>query len=303
LFGCKLRHFGICAAKSGLEVYWPTMFWLRLWWLQEIMRDGAMLTLFSKFLQRDGAAVTSRVADGVRIYAIGDIHGRLDLLEQLLARIEQDQSANRTAHAVQLIFLGDYVDRGMQSAEVIERLMLLQSAPATIAMLAPVFLRGNHEDVLLRVAQGAADEDMLGGWLGYGGRETLASYGVSSRLLYGDDLDAITTVAAQVVPDSHRQFMASLSMRHESGDYLFVHAGVHPGRALDDQRDHDLLWIREPFLSSRTDFGKIVVHGHSISMDVQIKPNRIGIDTGAYATNRLTALVLEGNTRRLLATA
>jgi serine/threonine protein phosphatase 1 len=263
------------------------------------MRDGAMLKIFSRFMQREPAAFASRIADNTRLYAIGDIHGRLDLLEQILARIEQDEACNPTSANSRLVFLGDYVDRGLQSAEVIERLMLLQSG---IPEKAPVFLRGNHEDVLLRVAQGIADPEMLASWLGYGGRETLASYGVSSRLLYGDDIDAVTAAAQQVVPVAHQTFLGGLDLSYDSGDYMFVHAGIHPGRALDDQREHDLLWIREPFLSSREDFGKIIVHGHSITTTVDIKPNRIGIDTGAYATNKLTALVLEANTRRLLAT-
>jgi serine/threonine protein phosphatase 1 len=258
-----------------------------------------MLNIFSRFLQREPAAFTSRAADDVRIYAIGDIHGRLDLLEQLLARIEQDEAVNPTPAISQLVFLGDYVDRGLQSCEVIDRLMMLQTQNQKNV---PVFLRGNHEDVLLHVAQGTADPEMLISWLGYGGRETLASYGVSSRLLYGDDIDAVTAAARKVVPDAHLAFLSNLDLSYDSGDYMFVHAGVHPARALTDQREHDLLWIREPFLSSREDFGKIIVHGHSITTTVDIKPNRIGIDTGAYATNKLTALVLEATTRRLLAT-
>jgi serine/threonine protein phosphatase 1 len=259
-----------------------------------------MSKFFSRFFKKEETETTSTVAGNLRIYAIGDIHGRLDLLEQLLARIDQDQVDYRTAAEIQLIFLGDYVDRGMQSAEVIERLMVLKNESGSAR--SPVFLRGNHEDVLMHVSQGRADTEMLLSWLGYGGRETLASYGVSSRLLYGDDTDAIVAAARKAIPQTHLAFLASLPLHHENGDYIFVHAGIHPGRPLDQQRDQDLLWIREPFLSSRVDYGQIIVHGHSISTEVEIRPNRIGIDTGAYATNRLTSLVLESNSRRLLAT-
>lgn len=256
-----------------------------------------MKKLISRLLSRKAPDIKAHVADGARIYAIGDIHGRLDLLEQMLVLIEHDQAANQTNATSSIILLGDYVDRGLQSAEVIDRIMALRQEMTTLTCL-----RGNHEDVLLQVAMGAADENMLASWLSYGGRETLASYGVSSRLLYSDDMAALADIARQVIPDTHRQFLHSLPLQVINGDYLFVHAGIHPARPVDQQRDHDLLWIREPFLSWKEDFGKVVVHGHSISVDVEIRSNRIGIDTGAYATGKLTAVVLEQNQQRFLAT-
>ncbi len=256
-----------------------------------------MKRLFSRLLNRKGPDSKASVADGARIYAVGDVHGRLDLLEQMLALIAQDQQTTPTQSTAQLIFLGDYVDRGMQSSDVIDRLLLLREEMPDL-----ICLRGNHEDVLLQVTDGTADEDMLAGWLSYGGRETLASYGVPSRLLYADDMAEIAEVAQKAVPQAHQHFLRSLPLMHDSGDYLFVHAGVHPARALDAQRDHDLLWIREPFLSWPDDFGKTIVHGHSISPTVEVRANRIGIDTGAYATGKLTAIVLEQNSRRFLST-
>ncbi len=256
-----------------------------------------MKKLIAKLLNRKAPDIRAKVAEGSRIYAVGDIHGRLDLLEQMLALIEQDQATQATTATSQIVLLGDYVDRGLQSAEVIERIMQLREEMPSLTCL-----RGNHEDILLQIAMGAADEDMLASWLGYGGRETLASYGVSSRLLYSDDFAALADIARQVVPASHLQFLHSLPLHCTSGDYLFVHAGVHPARPIDQQRDHDLLWIREPFLSWKEDFGKIVIHGHSISVDVELRRNRIGIDTGAYATGKLTAVVLEQNRQRFLST-
>jgi serine/threonine protein phosphatase 1 len=257
-----------------------------------------MKRFLSRWLQPKPAEPVARTAEATRIYAIGDIHGRLDLFEQILALIEQDMAVNATSAAMQLVLLGDYVDRGLQSSEVVDRILALRNDMPNLTCL-----KGNHEDVLLQVAMGVADEDMIASWLGYGGRETLASYGISSRILYSDDIATIADLARQVIPDSHREFLRHLPLYHENGDYFFVHAGVHPARTLTAQRDHDLMWIREPFLSWKEDFGKTVVHGHSISTNVETRTNRIGIDTGAYATGKLTAIILEENTRRFLETA
>jgi serine/threonine protein phosphatase 1 len=256
-----------------------------------------MKHLLSRFLNRKVPEPRAQTDAGKRVYAVGDIHGRLDLLEQMLSLIEQDQSAHPTDMPAHLVLLGDYVDRGLQSSDVIDRILLLREELPHLTCL-----RGNHEDILLQIAEGSADDDMLTSWLSYGGRETLASYGVSSRILYGDDIATIADLARQVVPATHKNFLRTLPLSHSDGDYLFVHAGVHPARDIDAQRDHDLMWIREPFLSWKEDFGKTVVHGHSISTNVEVRPNRIGIDTGAYATGKLTAVVLEHNSRRFLET-
>lgn len=236
------------------------------------------------------------VPRGTRIYAVGDIHGRLDLLDALLDRIQYD-AEDAPSLLKSLVFLGDYIDRGPESARVIER--LIHGLPP---MFSAVCLRGNHEDVMLRFLE---DVRAAPGWLTYGGRATLVSYGVDApppdasqtRLMMAQrDLN-------QALPDHHRAFLSGLRCHVSFGDYYFVHAGVRPGVPLDRQRDTDRLWIRQEFLNSRADLGKVIVHGHTVAAEPESYPNRIGIDTGAYATNRLTALVLEGTERRFLCTA
>jgi serine/threonine protein phosphatase 1 len=233
------------------------------------------------------------VPDGRRIYAIGDIHGRLDLLDALLDMIDADDRARRPA-ASELIFLGDLVDRGPESAGVVERLM-------TLAGTRPVrFLMGNHEEVFLRALEG--DPKALRFLIRIGGRETLLSYGVSESDYRGLDYEELLALAQSKVPAAHRAFLSSFEKWIEVGDYLFVHAGLRPGVAVEDQSTSDLCWIREDFLSHRDSFGKMVVHGHSISEDIDERPNRIGIDTGAFASGRLTAIGLEGGERWYLST-
>ncbi len=232
---------------------------------------------------------------GTRIYAVGDIHGRLDLLDSLLDQIQRD--ADDAPNLLKsLVFLGDYIDRGPDSARVIER--LIHGLPP---MFSTVCLRGNHEDVMLRFL---GDLRAAPGWLTYGGRATLVSYGVDAPS--PDASQARLAVAQQdlnhALPDHHRAFLTGLRSCASFGDYHFVHAGVRPGVPLDRQRDMDRLWIRHEFLNSREDLGKVIVHGHTVATEPESYPNRIGIDTGAYATNRLTALVLEGTERRFLCT-
>jgi serine/threonine protein phosphatase 1 len=249
--------------------------------------------MLSRLLSRLSGSASGPTVGPRPVIAIGDIHGRLDLLTSLLLRLERELKAG-----AQLLFLGDYIDRGPASAGVIDRLIALaQERPDT------VFLRGNHEQVLIDLLEPTPDPRLLDGWLTYGGRETLASYGVGSRLVYSDDSAALQDAVQTKVPYAHRQFLARTAMRHEAGDYLFVHAGVDPYRPLDDQRDKDLLWIREPFLSYDQAIGPMVVHGHSISKAVEERAHRIGIDTGAYATGKLTALVLDGQQRRIVQTS
>jgi serine/threonine protein phosphatase 1 len=210
------------------------------------------------------------------------------LYDQILKDTQRGPAGGR-----HVICLGDYIDRGPSSREVLEFLMQSRKDwPAT-------HLLGNHEAMLLRFL-----EDVSVGmeWLAYGGLATLMSYGVN---LKGEGSDEQKLLMAQRalnenLPSSHREFLRSLPTRTTSGDYLFVHAGVRPGVPLDEQSDRDLIWIREEFLASKDFHGKIVVHGHSYKTEPEVLPNRIGIDTGAYATGRLTCLVLEGHSVRFL---
>lgn len=239
---------------------------------------------------------SSRVPPGHRLYAIGDIHGRADLLAALLSAIATDAREGAAA-ACGIVYLGDYVDRGPQSAAVID--LVLDAAPKGFAL---VTLMGNHEEMMRRFLAG---EVALGRtWMMNGGGATLESYGVEAPGWFDDDADfghARAALAAHL-PPRHRDFLDRLKLTHEAGDYLFVHAGVRPGVALAEQQPEDLLWIRDEFLDSGETFEKRIVHGHSIAAQPVIQRNRIGIDTGAYASGTLTALVLEGAEWRLLQT-
>jgi len=236
-----------------------------------------------------------RTPDGHRLYAIGDIHGRVDLLDALHAMIVADAAAGAARQGT-IVYLGDYIDRGDHSRAVIER--LLGPAPGGLAR---IFLKGNHEEMMLRffddIAVGAA-------WLEYGGAATLLSYGgrLEGSIGVESTLIAVQAELARLVPAAHRRFLERLALFHRAGDYLFVHAGIRPGVPLDQQSPDDLLWIRGAFLNSRADHGMVVVHGHSIDPEIEMRANRIGIDTGAYATGVLSCLVLDGADRRLLQT-
>lgn len=234
-----------------------------------------------------------QVPEGVRVYAVGDIHGRLDLLDALLARIDEDDAA-RPAVRTELIFLGDLVDRGPDSAGVVERLMGLKETGRVR------YLMGNHEEVFLRAVGG--DSRALRFLLRIGGRETLLSYGISAQEYRDLDYDELMPVLQARVPAAHVAFLSAFENWIEMGDYLFVHAGLRPGIALEEQQASDLCWIRDDFLKHRDSFGRMVVHGHSITEDIDIRANRIGIDTGAFATGRLTAIGLEGGERWFLST-
>jgi serine/threonine protein phosphatase 1 len=233
-------------------------------------------------------------ARGWRAYVVGDIHGRLDLLESLLDKIH-DQIADRPARKILIVFVGDLIDRGPNSAQVVERLRTYTHPRAR-----PVFLLGNHEEVLLRILRG--ESDLITKWRAFGGSECLASYGVDSSKLTGmSDEDALQVIRG-AIPKAHVEFLESFDDSCRFGDYLFVHAGIRPGVEIDQQRQSDLRWIREPFLFDETDHGFVVVHGHTIRPEVEIRPNRIGIDTGAYRTGVLTALAIEGSDSWLLDT-
>jgi serine/threonine protein phosphatase 1 len=221
---------------------------------------------------------------GVRIYAVGDIHGRLDLLDELLARIGDDRSSRPAIRSVS-VFLGDYIDRGPSSRETIDRLIEYAGANESI------FLKGNHEQIAISCLR---DRGLFERWMRLGGLETLASYGITP----GASSDARQIVRLQAafhdaLPPSHFRFLRDLQNSFACGDYFFAHAGVKPHIPLSRQKESDLLWIRQEFLSSRDDFGKIVIHGHTPARDIEVGPNRINIDTGAFATGRLTCLVID----------
>lgn len=227
---------------------------------------------------------------GCRAYAIGDVHGRLDLLRNLLHKIEED-SADRPSARTFVVFLGDLIDRGPDSAGVLE--FLRRYRPDTIE---PVFLAGNHEEVMLRVINGERG-GLLDRWLRYGGAQTLTSYGLdvaSIRIM--PERRALEEII-EAVPAHHDSFLQSFADTFRFGDYLLVHAGIRPGVPLNGQTQEDLHWIREPFLSDRRNHGFVVVHGHTISDDVEERANRVGIDTGAYRSGLLSAFGIEDRSR------
>lgn len=230
------------------------------------------------------------VPRGRRIYAVGDVHGRLDLFEAMRIAIERDIAAAPDVHPT-VILLGDLIDRGPDSAGV------LAAARAWSERRRLHILLGNHEEMFLK----AFDEiEVLRVFLRHGGRETLLSYGISKKKYAAASLPELQKLAGQLVPQADRDFIAGFEDMLEAGDYLFVHAGIQPGVPLEEQSERDLRWIREPFLSHAEDHGQVVVHGHTIAERPELRPNRIGIDTGAYHSGRLTALVLEGTGRRFL---
>lgn len=232
-----------------------------------------------------------RVPAGKRIYAIGDIHGRADLLSTLFVRIDNDLNARPNSDVLE-IFLGDYVDRGPESREVID--LLIERRRGRTAM----FLKGNHEYYVTRFL---AEPDILSKWKNIGGLDTVLSYGVTPvRRENSQWQQEVATALGLAMPESHYKFFHSLPLSFTCGDFFFAHAGVRPGVPLSQQRQQDLLWIREDFLWHEQDFGKVIVHGHTPTKDPEIRSNRINIDTGAYATGRLTCLVLERDEIRFL---
>jgi serine/threonine protein phosphatase 1 len=265
------------AAIAGAPLAWPAA----------LPHIRAMITrLFGRGRPAEGVA--PQVPPGSRIYAVGDIHGRADLLRHLHQLIHEDAYGRQAPRNV-VVYLGDYIDRGKASAEVID-LLIDEPLPSFEA----VHLKGNHEDSLLRFLD---DTSVGAAWFSYGGDATLESYGVrpvAPAAPHQELLRAQRELALRL-PERHRRFLAALTLAHEEGDYLFVHAGIRPGLPLRAQNPADLLWIRDEFLSSSADFGKIIVHGHSISARPDVQRNRIGIDTGAFASNVLTCLILEGS--------
>lgn len=232
--------------------------------------------------------------EGQRIYAIGDIHGRLDLLDQLILKIEED-NAGRGRVRTQIIFLGDLCDRGPDSRGVIERVMQLALASSDVRLIA-----GNHEELLIRAWEG--DRRSAGLINRVGGKETMLSYGVEEAKYDEADIDELLEIFVAHIPEDHIAFLKAADDWIIAGDYLFVHAGIRPGDAIEEQRTSDLRWIRREFTDYEGDHGVMVVHGHSITEEADIRANRVGIDTGAYATGKLTALGIEGTERWFLQT-
>jgi serine/threonine protein phosphatase 1 len=237
-----------------------------------------------------------RLPDGVRVYAVGDLHGTLDLLRQLEAAINEDIATDGTYLSNYIVYLGDYVDRGWHSRELVHHL-----AHPPRDGVQRVHLLGNHDAWLRDYLRG---QPVGGAWLRYGGDATLVSYGV--KLAPGPDedarLEATLPELREAVPTGHVDFLERLEIAFSFGDYFFCHAGIRPNVPLASQSTEDLIWIREPFLDWRGDPGKVVVHGHTVDDRPVVRRNRIGIDTGAYSTGRLTCLVLQGQSRRFMTT-
>lgn len=229
-----------------------------------------------------------------RVYCIGDIHGRLDLLTELIERIQTD--AQHFSGKIVIVYLGDYIDRGNQSKEVID--FILGNEQAHIQY---IYLRGNHEQTLLDFLQ---DEAVARSWLSYGGQTTLASYGVAVTKIPTKQIELfeLQTQLRTKLPDSHYHFLAKTQSFYSLGSYFFVHAGVNPNYSLANQRPEDMLWIRDEFIEAKKTFEKIIVHGHTVIEVAELLPNRIGIDTGAYASGILTCLVLQADQQQLIQT-
>jgi len=238
---------------------------------------------------------SSASIDGRIVYAVGDIHGRLDLLQLLLSKIDTDATASKPIATPMIVFVGDYVDRGPSSKAVIDRLLAVQrSRNFEVAAL-----RGNHENTLLEFLK---DPNVGPTWAVHGGIETLRAYGVTPPPAgAGVDAWAMTRQAFSAqLPKRHLEFLLGLRLQLVVGDYLFVHAGVRPGVPLSEQSENDLLTIRRDFLIREAPFEKVVVHGHTPTEAPFSGPHRINVDTGAYATGVLTAVRLEGSNRRFL---
>ncbi len=229
-----------------------------------------------------------RAPDGAPIYAVGDIHGRADLLADLLAAIAGDAGGARH----ELIFLGDYVDRGPDSRGVIDLILGASANPAVTA----VAIKGNHEEAMLEFL---ADATFGPVWAQHGGGATLLSYGVeppSNRMDHGQ-WERARLALLGALPSAHLAFLNGLQLFERRGDYLFVHAGIRPGVPLEDQSARDMMWIRREFLDHGKPLGHVVVHGHTPESEPFEGVHRIGVDTGAYYSGRLTAVRLSGDTR------
>ena len=238
-----------------------------------------------------GAPARAAMPEGVRVYAVGDIHGRADLLDRMHTLIAEDAAS--FSGTKEIVYLGDFIDRGRDSKGVIER--VLKQVPDGMK---PRYIKGNHDAALLAFL---ADAETYRIWKNFGAAETLLSYGVRPPLYdSAEQIEEARAALAALLPAEHLAFFNDLELMVVTGDYAFVHAGVRPGRTLENQDEQDLLWIRDEFLSSNASFGKVVVHGHTPMPAPVRTQNRISVDTGAYATGVLTCTVLEGETARFL---
>ncbi|MBB4859876.1 serine/threonine protein phosphatase 1 [Novosphingobium chloroacetimidivorans] len=229
-------------------------------------------------------------APGTRVYAVGDIHGRLDLFEEMIRSIEADDASRKPART-SVVLLGDLIDRGPDSAGVVAR------ARAWAKERAIKLIMGNHEEMFL---DSFSKQGILRSFMRFGGRVTLLSYGVPPRVLAEADGEELQRIMADAVPQEDRDFIAGFEKMVRFGDYIFVHAGVRPDMPLERQTGQDCRWIREPFLSHDGDFGGMIVHGHTVTEQPELMHNRIGIDTGAFMSGKLTAIGLEGTERWLI---
>lgn len=239
---------------------------------------------------RSDGPIARALPPGQIIYAVGDIHGQHDLLKTLLARIAEDAASAPTGTVTTLIMLGDYIDRGLGSRDVIDTLSQLSDFPARIR-----FLKGNHEQAMLEFL----DDPAVGAvWVQYGGGETLAAYGVKPPAPDAppDTWQAAQTALLEAMPEHHRSFLNRLEPYVVTAPYLFVHAGVDPAKPLSEQTEQDLLWTRDKFIHSSRKFEYVVVHGHTPEEEPYRDDRRVGIDTGAYLTGVLTAVRLEDET-------
>ena len=249
-----------------------------------------MIKLARLFSKGKSAKVLPKVPEGERYYVIGDIHGRCDLFDELIVAIEDDDRRAGPAQTT-VVLLGDLVDRGPESARVIETAMQWGERRSVR------YIAGNHEEMFLESFE---DKEMLRHFLKHGGRETVLSYGIKKKRYNELSLKELQQELHELVPKKHRKFLGAMEDIILAGDYAFAHAGINPKRAIDDQQQSDLRWIRDRFLKHREPLTHVVVHGHTIFEDVELPPYRIGIDTGAFRTGVLTALVLEGDQRRII---
>jgi serine/threonine protein phosphatase 1 len=246
-----------------------------------------LIKRFRNYLAPRAAAPPPAVPPGARVYAVGDIHGRLDLFEQLIALIEADDAARGAAETT-VVLLGDLIDRGPDSAGVIDAAREWGERRRVRA------LAGNHEEMFL----GAFERlETLRHFLRFGGKETVLSYPITSERYRALSLEQLQQALPGIVPAAHIAYLEAMEDHIAIGDYLFVHAGIRPGVPLEQQRLSDLRWIRDTFIDDSGDHGCVVVHGHTITDDVDERSNRIGIDTGAFMSGRLTALGIEGTAR------
>jgi serine/threonine protein phosphatase 1 len=233
----------------------------------------------------------------MRVYAVGDIHGRIDLLHRIEGRIAANEAAKSAGVRSTVVYLGDYIDRGPDSNAVIQHLMT--RPPVTGA---DVFLKGNHEQVLLDFLDDP--RSVAEQWFSFGGIATLLSYGVrdAPSRVQAERFDELRDELAKAIPPDQLAFLRGLKLSWEAGDYFFVHAGIDPSLPMDRQVPESMLWIRDEFIAAAGPFSHRIVHGHTIVPEVDLLAHRIAVDTGAYATGRLSCVVLEGQGVHVIAT-